>query len=413
VVELNILLINHYAGSNIHGMEYRPYYLAKEWVKNGHDVTIIGASHSHIRTVQPEMSEEWKEEYLDGIRYIWIKTPPYEGNGIKRIINMMVFLKVLFAKSSYIAKTYQPDVVIASSTYPLDIYPARRIAKKAGAKLIFEVHDLWPLSPMELGNMSPKHPFIMVMQKGENDAYASADTVVSLLPKADQHMIEHGMEPSKFRYLPNGIDVEQWNDSKEKIPFDHSKVIQQLKKEGKFLVGYAGTHGIANALEYLIDAAELVKDEPIAFVLVGKGPERENLMKIAADKNLDNIHFLPVINKKAIPDFLSHMDALYIGWRRSPLYRFGVSPNKLLDYLMSGRPIIHGIEAGNDLVAEAAAGISIEPENPQAIADAVKKMTKHSQEELNKMGSNGKQFVMETHDYRVLSNKFIDIMREN
>jgi glycosyltransferase involved in cell wall biosynthesis len=412
VVKLNILLINHYVGSNIHGMEYRPYYLAKEWVKNGHDVTMIGASFSHIRTVQPEMNEEWKEEFLDGIRYIWIKTPAYEGNGVKRIINMMVFLKSLIGKTSYIAKTYQPDVVIASSTYPLDIYPARKIAKKARAKLIFEVHDLWPLSPMELGNMSPYHPFIMVMQKGENDAYKFADTVVSLLPKADQHMIEHGLKPGNFRYLPNGIDLEQWNESKEKIPEEHSGVIQRLKKEGQFLVGYAGTHGIANALEYLIDAAELVKNEPISFVLVGKGPERDNLMKLAADKKLTNIHFLPVINKKAIPDFLSHMDALYIGWRRSPLYRFGVSPNKLLDYLMAARPIIHGIEAGNDLVAEAAAGISIEPENPQAIADAVKEMRKHTQEELVEMGENGKRFVMKTHDYRVLSNKFIEIMKE-
>ncbi|MBO0961645.1 glycosyltransferase family 4 protein [Neobacillus sp. MM2021_6] len=409
---MKIVLINHYAGSNVHGMEYRPYYLAKEWVKSGHEVTIIGASYSHIRTIQPEMTGRWKEEFLDGIRYIWIKTPPYEGNGAKRIINMMIFLKALRAKASFIAETYHPDVVIASSTYPLDIYPARKIAKKAGAKLIFEVHDLWPLSPMELGNMSAKHPFIMVMQKGENDAYAYADTVVSLLPKADQHMIEHGLEPGKFRYLPNGIDVEQWNDAKEKIPEDHMKLIQQLKAEGKFLVGYAGTHGIANALEYMIDAAELVKDEPVAFILVGKGPERETLIQKAKERNLTNIHFLPVINKKAIPDFLAHMDALYIGWRRSPLYRFGVSPNKLLDYLMAGRPIIHGIEAGNDLVAEAEAGISIEPENPKKLAEAVIAIKNYSPVELNKMGSNGKKFVSQTHDYHVLSQKFIDIMNE-
>lgn len=410
---MKILLINHYVGSNIHGMEYRPYYLAKEWVKNGHEVTMIGASFSHIRTVQPEVEKGWKEEYLDGIRYLWVKSPAYEGNGVKRTINMMVFVKAVYLIASQLAATYKPDVVISSSTYPLDIYPARKIAKKAGAKLIFEVHDLWPLSPMELGNMSAKHPFIMVMQKGENDAYRYADTVVSLLPKADQHMFEHGLEPSKFRYLPNGIDVEQWESSKEKIPAEHDKMIQQLKKEGKFLVGYAGTHGIANALEYLIEAAVLVKDEPVAFVLVGKGPERDNLIKLAKEKKLNNIHFLPVINKKAIPDFLSHMDALYIGWRRSPLYRFGVSPNKLLDYLMAGRPIIHGIEAGNDLVAEANAGISIEPENPSELAKAVKEMKKHSQESLNKMGMNGKRFVIETHDYRVLSQKFIDIMKEN
>lgn len=409
---MNILLINHYVGSNIHGMEYRPYYMAKEWVKSGHDVTMIGASFSHIRTVQPEMTEDWKVEYLDGIRYIWIKTPSYEGNGVKRIINMMSFLKTLWGKAKHIAEEYHPNVVIASSTYPLDIYPARKIAKLTNAKLIFEVHDLWPLSPMELGNMSPYHPFIMVMQKGENDAYRFADAVVSLLPKADRHMVEHGMDPRKFYPLPNGIDVEQWEKSTEKIPVEHHNLILRLKSEGKFLVGYAGTHGIANALEYLIDAAALLNDEPVAFVLVGKGPERDNLIRQAEEKNLTNIYFLPVVNKKAIPDFLSKMDGLYIGWRRSPLYRFGVSPNKLLDYLMAGRPIIHGIEAGNDLVAEAHAGISIEPENPQEVARAVMELRNLPKTELENMGQNGQRFVVETHDYRVLSDKFINIMKE-
>lgn len=409
---MKILLINHYAGSNIHGMEYRPYYLAKEWVKDGHEVTIIGASFSHIRTVQPKVKNSWNEEYIDGIRYVWIKTPYYEGNGVKRILNMMAFIKPLWLKAGWVAKKYHPDIVIASSTYPLDIYPGRKIAKKAKAKLIFEVHDLWPLSPMELGNMSAKHPFIMVMQKGENDAYRYADQVVSLLPKADQHMVKHGMEPKKFHYLPNGIDIEQWNSSTEKIPAEHKKIIDKLKKEGKFLIGYAGTHGIANALEYLVRAAELVREEQVAFLLVGKGPERESLIEMAKEKNLENIYFLPVINKKAIPDFLSEMDALYIGWRRSPLYQYGVSPNKLLDYLMSSRPIIHGIEAGNDLVAEAMAGISIKPEDPKEIAEAVKKMKSYSFEVLNSMGNNGKEFVTKTHDYRVISNKFIDVMNE-
>lgn len=410
---MNILLINHYAGSNLHGMEYRPYYLAKEWVKNGHNVTIIAASHSHIRTVQPDLKEDWQEEILDGIKYIWVRTPPYEGNGVKRIINMMVFLKALWQKADSLAKTIQPDAVIASSTYPLDIYPARKIAKKAGAKLLFEVHDLWPLSPMELGNMSPYHPFIMVMQKGENDAYRFADEVISLLPKADQHMIAHGMKPEKFHYLPNGIDQEQWEESSELIPAEHQSVIDQLKNEGKFLIGYAGTHGIANALEYVIEAAEQLKDEPVSFVMVGKGPEREQLVNKVKEKDLKNIHFLPVINKKAIPDFLSKMDALYIGWRRSSLYRFGVSPNKLLDYLMASKPIIHGIEAGNDLVAESGAGISIPPEDPKRVAEAVKKMLSLPASELHQMGQNGKKFVTSTHDYKIIAKKFSDIMSKH
>ncbi|MBA4538047.1 glycosyltransferase family 4 protein [Bacillus aquiflavi] len=408
---MNILLINHYAGSNIHGMEYRPYHLAKEWVSLGHNVTIIAASHSHIRTKQPEVMDKWTEEFLDGIKYIWIKTPEYEGNGIKRILNMLSFIKELSFNIKHIVDQIEPSIVIASSTYPLDIYPASRIAKKANAQFIFEVHDLWPLSPMLLGNMSRFHPFIMTMQKAENDAYRKAHKVVSLLPKADQHMIEHGMASHKFTYLPNGIAVDQWLEANENIPPGHQTIIDELKLEGKFLIGYAGTHGIANALEYLFDACEALKDDPVAFVLVGKGPDREKLIETAKQKKLNNIYFLPVINKKAIPDFLSKMDCLYIGWRKSPLYQFGVSPNKLLDYMMSGKPIIHGIEAGNDLVAEAQCGISIPPEDPEQIAFAVRKMMNTPEQTRKAMGSSGKNFVMSKHDYKVLAKDFLKIMK--
>jgi glycosyltransferase involved in cell wall biosynthesis len=407
---MNILLINHYAGSNVHGMEYRPYYLAKEWVKLGHNVTIMAASHSHIRTKQPKMKEDWTVEVLDGIRYIWIRTPVYEGNGFGRIKNILAFMKELSTNVNKIVDLTAPDAVIASSTYPLDMYPAKRIARKANAQLVFEVHDLWPLSPMLLGNMSPYHPFIMVMQKGENDAYKNADKVVSLLPKADKHMIEHGMDPEKFYYLPNGIDIEQWEDATEKIPEEHDRVIRELREKGHFLIGYAGTHGIANAMEFLIEAAEDMKDDPVSFILVGKGPERDQLIQMAKQKGIENIHFLPVINKKAIPDFLGKMDCNYIGWRRSPLYQFGVSPNKLLDYLMSGKPVIHGIEAGNDLVEEAGCGISMKPEDPKAIVQAVREMMKKSTAEREQMGKNGKEFVMKTHDYRILSQRFIDLL---
>ncbi|MEH7235739.1 glycosyltransferase family 4 protein [Bacillus sp. JJ1562] len=409
---MNILLINHYAGSNQHGMEYRPFYLSREWVKMGHNVTIIAGSYSHVRTVQPETKEKWTSEIIDGIRYIWVDTPPYEGNGVKRVINIFSFVKDLYVNASKIAKEISPDVVIASSTYPLDIYPASKIAKMAQTKLIFEVHDLWPLTPMELGNMSKHHPFIMTMQKGENDAYKKADLVVSLLPKAKEHMISHGMDPKKFQFLPNGIVTEDWENANEQIPNEHIELITKLKKEGNFLVGYAGGQGISNALEYLLDVAKIMQDKPISFVLVGKGTERESLILKTKEMGLRNIHFLPVINKNAIPDFLSRMDALYIGWRKSTLYRFGVSPNKLLDYMMSAKPIIHSIEAGNDLVKEANCGVSVAPEDPVLIAEAINQIFELTDEERKKLGENGKKYVMENHDYRVLADRFIKIMNQ-
>ena len=161
---MKILLINHDAGSLLHGMEYRPYYIARHFTSMGHSVSIIGASFSHVRQRQPEYKGLFHVETIDGINYYWLKTPTYVGSGIHRILNMSMFIIGLFLKSGYFIKIIRPDVVIASSTYPLDIFPAHYIARRCRVACIFEVHDLWPLSPMQLGGMSKYHPFIIIMQ---------------------------------------------------------------------------------------------------------------------------------------------------------------------------------------------------------------------------------------------------------
>ena len=148
-------------------MEYRPFYLAREWVRLGHKVTIAAASFSHVRTNPPNINGVVTREEIEGIRYFWLKTPRYDGNGIRRGINILTFVGRLLSHQNSLLVTGKPDVVIASSTYPLDIIPGYRMAKAFGAKLIFEVHDLWPLSLIELGKMSPKHPFVMFLQWAE------------------------------------------------------------------------------------------------------------------------------------------------------------------------------------------------------------------------------------------------------
>ena len=242
---MNILLINHYAGSAYLGMEYRPYYLAREWVRAGHSVQILAASHSHVRTKQPDSNEAIVDQSIDGIQYRWYRTPTYAGNGLARVKNMLAFLWAIWCDKQRIVDKFKPNIVIASSTYPMDIWPAHRIAKLAKAKLIFEVHDLWPLSPMELGNISKWHPFILWVQLAENFAYRHADVVVSMLPKAQEHMVAHGMESSKFHYIPNGIDTEEWENI-ARLPSELSETLTKLKLHGRPIVGYAGTHGLAN-----------------------------------------------------------------------------------------------------------------------------------------------------------------------
>lgn len=400
---MNILLVNHYAGSPQLGMEFRPYYLAKEWVKAGHNVLIIGASFSHLRKKQPEGSES----VIDGVRYKWIKVNPYQGNGLERIRSMFSFVgKLWWGYKKYIG-TFKSDVVIASSTYPLDIYPARRIAKHYGAKLVYEVHDLWPLSPMEIGGYSKWHPFIMVMQRAENYAYKHSYRVVSLLPHALEHMKKHGLKEEKFVYVPNGFDEEEWREGNGVAFCKHHEYLQQLKREGKKILGYVGGHATSNALDFLLDAMKLIKKEEVVCVLVGNGQEKQRLINRATKENIRNVVFLDAVLKKEVPALLAEMDALYIGWENNPLYRFGISPNKLIDYMLSGKPILHSVNAANDWVAEAGSGVSVKAEDSLAIAKGIKCLFSLNGETMENMGVRGKEFVMRHFSYVFLAKKFI------
>ena len=411
ILFMNILLINHYAGSPKHGMEYRPYYLAREWVRNGHEVTILAASHSHIRTHQPILNGASVHlEIIDGINYYWCKTPKYSGNGISRVYNISVFLKQLKNNRDSIVKTIKPDVVIASSTYPMDIWSAHYIAREAGAQLIYEVHDLWPLSPIELGGISRFHPFIIWCQKAEDYAYKHSNKIISMLPKTLSHMESRGMAPEKFNYIPNGISIEDWENN-EPLPNDINTELTRIKELGKPIIGYAGTHGLANALDTLLDAAKLSEDE-FEVVLVGLGPSRKSLLQRVKDENISNVTMLPAIPKTCIPSFLNIIDIAYIGWHRNPLYRFGISPNKLMDYMMAAKPIVHSIEAGNDPVSEAECGITVKPLDALAVRNAIAALSKLPLETLEKMGANGRKFICANQTYPALAQKFISILEK-
>jgi glycosyltransferase involved in cell wall biosynthesis len=409
---MNIIIINHYAGSPALGMEYRPYYLARQWVKMGHDVTIVASTNSHIRKHNSNAKSDFEEENIDDIRYVWVRTPKYEDNGVKRFLNMLSFTSKLWMNSLRFLKLYKPDIVIASSTYTLDNYPAMKIARISKAKYFYEVHDLWPLSPMELGGMSPKHPFIRIMQAGENFAYKNADKVISMLPNTKEHMKSHGLDLSKWRFIPNGICVDEWNEDL-KIEKELENEIQSFQAKGKKIIAYTGTLGLANALDNFIYAAKKCVDKDVIFMIFGIGPEQENLQKLIDNEGLENTFIMGAVDKSSIPNLLSKMDFLYIGLQKQPLFKYGISPNKLIDYMMSSKPIIQAIEAGNDMVSEAKCGISIEAENPKYLADAIESLLQKSDEELLEMGERGRVYAMENHTYKKLASRFVEIMEED
>ncbi|MEO6746593.1 MAG: glycosyltransferase family 4 protein [Caldimonas sp.] len=408
---MNILLVNHYAGSPRHGMEFRPYHFAREWVRAGHRVHIVAASFSHVRRRQPEMPEADDaafDESIDGIDYRWLRTPEYTGNGIGRAVNIAAFLGRLWGTSKQLASEFRPDVVIASSTYPMDIWIARRIARMAGASLVYEVHDLWPASPIELSGMSPSHPFIRLCQKAENDAYRDADVVVSMLPRVAEHMRQHGLDLRKLHIVPNGVAPDDWAGELAPLDAPLATHLDAAKQAGRTLVGYAGSHGIPNALDVLIDAALLLKDEPFAFVLVGDGHEKAGLAARVRGEKLSHVALFDPIPKVQIPAFLGALDIAYIGWQRVPIYRFGIAPNKLMDYMMAGCAVLHSVEAGNDPVAEAGCGLTVAPESAEAVAAGLRDLAARTPSERATMGARGLAFVLAHHTYPVLARRFLD-----
>ena len=382
-------------------MNFRSYYLAKELQAQGHTLTVFAGSFSHLFTHPPQVTQLFTPQEVEGVNYIWVKLPPYRtSKSFKRLWSMMLFsLKLLFFNPFRLKK---PDVIIISSLSLFPILNAYVWSKIFNAKLIFEVRDIWPLSLIELGNISASNPLVVLLGWLERFGYKKADYVVSLLPKAKEHMVSKGLKPEKFITIANGINLDELQHPQ---PLSDA-VITQLP-HNKFIVGYAGTLGIANALEYFVEAAELLKDEPdIHFVLVGNGSEKTALINVAQTKQLYNITFIEAIAKTQIQSMLQCFDVCYIGWHHYPLYRFGISANKLFDYMYAKKPIVHSVDAGNDPVVEAACGISVPPEDARAVADAIVALHSMSAQERDALGERAREYVIAHHSYEVLAQRY-------
>jgi glycosyltransferase involved in cell wall biosynthesis len=411
---MNIVYIEHYAGTPSLGMEFRPYYLAREWVRAGHRVQILAASYSHVRARQPAVGATPKNEEVDGIAYRWYPTRAYQGNGLGRVRNIWEFLSQVWRDTDRIVRDMQPDVVIASSTYPMDIWVARRLARRCKAKLVFEVHDLWPLSPIELSGMSPGHPFARLCAKAESDAYRDSDVVVSMLPCVHSYMASRGLDLARLAIVPNGISPDDWADKPYPLNGDLAGTLATARALGETVVGYAGSMGEPNALDTLLDAAALLRTDPqggkLRFVLVGDGHLRAHLEARALKERLSNVTMLAPIPKLQVPAMLAQVDIAYIGWQRVPIYRFGIAPNKLMDYMMAGRAVLHSVEAGNDPVAEAGCGVTVAPQDARAVANGLLKMAQLAPAARAVMGRRGRDFVLSKHTYPVLAQRFLDAL---
>lgn len=263
---------------------------------------------------------------------------------------------------------------------------------------------------MELNGMSPRHPFIAVCQAAEDYACKHADVVVSMLPKVQDHLAAHGLDLSKLHIVPNGVLTEEWEQTGDPLTSEIAQHIEQARSMGRSVVVYAGAHGLANALDSLLDAAKILTTEQFSFVLVGDGTERDRLLKRVNSEGLTEVRMFAPIPKRQVSALLAAADVAYIGLQRVPLFRFGIAPNKLMDYMMGGCVVLSAIEAGNDPVAEAGCGLSVQPESAPAIAEGLRALSRFDFETRRSMGRKGREFVRRHHTWPTLARRFLDAM---
>lgn len=390
-------------------MSYRPYYFTKAFNQVGHQAYVIGASHHHLKQASKPQREAIKKIIIEDVPFILLKTRAYRENGLSRLINMFQYAsKFRSQKNKLIKLTGKPDVIIVSSAHPFHFKTLEKIARKYGATLIFEVRDLWPLSLIQLAKLPPLHPLALWIAFIEKRAYKRADAVVSLLDKALPYMQSKGLAPERFHVIPNGTNSAMFR-LPEKLPESMVDCIQSVKQTGAFLVGYAGALGEPNALKYLLSAMKQLADREVMvhLFLLGEGALKAELEAYAAQEHLTNITFFDGISKHKLPGFLNQMDVLYLGWNAVDLYQYGVSPNKIFDYMMSGIPILESGGAPQSMIEYVGCGFRCDAANPDAIEDAILSMSQISKDERLAMGARGKQAVEEYYDYQVLTRDYM------
>lgn len=401
----HILLINHYASTPVTGIGGRHHYLARELAKLGHEVTLVAARRHHLLRDGVDAATQPDEEIVDGYRFVRIDVPAYDNaHDKRRVLAGLVFS----AKLPWVCRrlALRPDAVLCSSPDLLSYLGAERLAQACGARLVFEVRDIWPLTLIEIGGYSPRHPFIRFLQWIEDRAYARADCMLSNLEGAVEHMAARGMDRGKFTWVSNGIAVDEIANPEPLPP----EVAAQIPAEGLRVI-YTGTLGTANALDTLIEAAALLRDLPdVQILLVGQGRARSDLEARCVALGLTNVRFLGVVPKRQVQSVLAACDICYIGWHRSRLYRWGIAANKVPEYLASGKPIVHGFSGSCDPVEKFDAGLTVPAEDPQALADAIRRLHAMSEEERRRMGENGRRAALENFDYSKLARRLENVL---
>lgn len=296
----------------------------------------------------------------------------------------------------------KPDVIIGSSPHLLTPLAAYRLARFFHIPFVFEVRDLWPQTLIDMGAIRSKNPVALVLKALEKFLYKRSDHIVTLLPLAHEYITPCGVQGEKISWIPNGVDLSRFN----------LETLTHKDHEG-FTVMYLGAHGQANALDVLLDAAKIIQDSGIRGITIslrGDGPEKQNLITHAKKLRLENVIFLPPVQKLEVPKILNESDITVFILNDLLLYKYGISLNKMSDYLAARKPLILAGNPANNPVNETHCGFSIPPANSNALANAIISLFNMTPNERQEMGQKGREYVERHHDISLLAKKFEGIL---
>lgn len=382
----------------------RGHSLMKEMSKLGYDITVISSDSNNLCEL-PEFDGQKYEEKQFGYRLIFLKTLKYSvAKSMKRILSWFHFEWNLFAFNYKHLK--KPDVVIVSSLSLLTIFYGLFLKKKFACKLIFEVRDIWPLTIVEEGGFSNKNPFVIFLSIVEKIAYRNSDLIIGTMPNLLDHVKTVIKNPPPVGCIPMGLDMDIEEDSLP-LPEDYKNT---YLNDNYFNIVYAGTIGITNALEPLLDAARLMQShKDIRFIVIGDGALRQEYMK---KYDLPNLLFAPKIPRNMVQEALKKANILYFSTYKSKVWDFGLSLNKLIDYMKSGKPIVASYSGFPSMVNEAQCGEFIPANDTSALIKTILKLKEMPKNEREEIGLRGKVWIYKNRDYSKLAQDYHNLIAQ-
>ena len=410
-----VWIVNHYAATPADPSGTRHYALARHLVARGHAVTIFAANSGHNGGRERRLPARslCRVEWFDEVKFVWLKTIPYRGNTWRRQLNMLSFLAVFLVVQ---ARQSAPRTIVGSTVHPFAAFGGWLAAKHRGARFIFEIRDLWPQTLVDLGAMRVGSPGERLLRTLEAFLVRRASAVITLLPGIRDYLTERGLPTEHVVYIPNGADLPLFAESAPTRgePGTVTRALQEiarLRADGRFVLGYLGAFGRVNRVDVIAEAAAVAERRApgrVGVVLIGDGPELPRVERLAAAN--EAVGFGPAIPKTSVPRVLRALDATVVHTTSTPVYRYGISFNKLFEYMAAARPVVFACTSAYDPVEATGAGVTVRPDDPERLADAFLDLAAATPEARAAMGSAGRTYVTREHNIEHLGETLLAVI---